>query len=229
MRKVAPLWKSSTISSKQSRRIGYNQIFSDTFWNPRSDVRQGLSSAERQDITTYQYPTIPNSLPSKYIKRQSPYQPTNLPHKSSYLPLDPFILSSRSTHREGNGSFLVVSKKRNRNDANSEDDLGEPPRKSRRSMRHPIYIRHLAPSSKSTISARVTSTPSLTKSNSSSKNRRQLQVSSRKGLKSRTSAQVQKSMAPSKKRTQGDADIYDGSEGDKEMTGTTEADRAKAL
>ena len=92
---------------------------------------------------------------------RSLHQQAYLPHPSQHLSLDPPVPSSGSTLRENNGSFPVASKKRNRDHANSEDDLEEPPRKLRRSMRHPIYIPVQEVHSTGPLLATPTDTPNV--------------------------------------------------------------------
>ena len=120
-----PRPQSEHLAEKGSDRARHNANHTR---NPYSDVRE-------QDFTTDQFPNIQNSLPPQHFNHQSPYQSSYLPLQSPY---DPLVPSSGSVPREDSGSFPVVSKKRIRTDAESEDDPEEPPRKSRRSTRRPM-------------------------------------------------------------------------------------------
>ena len=84
---------------------------------------------------------MPDSLKLRYINRSQtsiPRQPTEQPRPSQNLSLDPSILLGGSTPREGHGYIPTITKKRDRNQADSADELEEPPAKSRRLMRQPL-------------------------------------------------------------------------------------------
>ena len=53
--------------------------------------------------------------------------------------MNPLVASSGPKHGEGYGSFPVQSRKRNWNHVNSGDELEEPEKKSRRSIRQPMH------------------------------------------------------------------------------------------